>query len=378
MRSSGRILEVEGEEGMIWSVLAQVLAILVDLLTVGRRSTCEKDLEIVLLRHQVRLLQRRQPVPTRLERWEKLPLAVLVAKLAGLVAGGKARLSRSMLVVRPETVLKWHRDLVRRKWTCRRRRSGGRPPLAADLEALILRLASENPRWGYSRIHGELRKLGYTISRSAIRDVLKRHGLPPAPRRHSATWRTFLDQYRQEILACDFFTVDTLFLKTIHVLFFIELGTRRVHIAGCTTAPAAVWVTQQARQLSWQIQDGVLPIRFLIRDRDRKFTPGFDAVFAAEGVTVLQTPYRAPNANAIAERWIRSARQECLDHLLILNEAHLSRVLTAYAQYFNCARPHQGLGQGIPVVPKPGPQHGPVRRRDLLRGLLHDYYREVA
>ncbi len=207
---------------MVWCVLAQVFAILVDLLAMGRRSADEKDLEIVLLRHELRLLQRRQPAPARLARWEQLPLAVLAAKLVGAVAGGKARLHRSMLVIRPETVLRWHRDLVRRKWTCTRRRAGGRPPLGADLAALILRFAEENPRWGYSRIHGELRKLGYTLSRSTVRDVLKRHRVPPAPerRRCGESWRRFLAQHREQLLACDFFTVETLCLKTVFVLFF--------------------------------------------------------------------------------------------------------------------------------------------------------------
>src|ERR687885_273174 len=181
MWPTGGVVRLVSEEQMVWFLLAQVLAILVDLLAMGRRSADEKDLEIVLLSHQLRLLQRRQPAAPRLARWEKLPLAVLAAKLAGAVAGGKGRLRRSMLVVRPETVLRWHRDLVRRTWTCTHRRSGGRPPIAAELEAMVLRLANENPRWGYSRIHGELRKLGYTLSRSAVRDVLKRHCVPPPP-----------------------------------------------------------------------------------------------------------------------------------------------------------------------------------------------------
>src|SRR5919202_306510 len=190
---------------MVWCVLAQVFAILVDLLAMGRRSADEQDLELVLLRHQLRLLQRRQPAPPRLARWEQLPLAVLAAKLAGAVAGGKARLSRSLLVVSPETVLRWHRELVRRKWTFRRRCPGGRPPVSAELEVLIPRLARENPRWGYSRIHGELHKLGYTLSRSAVRDVLKRQRVPPAPtRRQRSTWRTFLARHQDQVLACDF------------------------------------------------------------------------------------------------------------------------------------------------------------------------------
>src|SRR5919202_5106580 len=380
MWPTGGVVRLVSEEQMAWFLLAHMLALLVDLLAMGRRSADEKDLQIVLLRHELRLLQRRQPAPPRLGRWEKLPLAVLAAKLAGAVAGGKARLSRSLLVVSPETVLRWHRDLVRRKWTCTRRRPGGRQPLGADLEGLILRFAEENPRWGYSRIHGELRKLGYTLSRSAVRDVLKRHRVPPAPERgrRGDSWRRFLAQHREQFLACDFFTVETLFLKTVYVLFFIELGTRRVHLAGCTTHPTAAWVTQQARQLSWQLQDGALPVRYLLHDRDTKFAPAFDMVFTSEGVEIVRTPYRAPNANAVAERWIRSAREECLDHLLILGQAHLRRVLTAYADYYNHARPHQGRDQRPPVESPLRSSQGPVRRRDVLSGLLHDYYRDAA
>ncbi len=162
------------------------------------------------------------------------------------------------------------------------------------------------------------------------------------------------------------------------VLFFIELGTRRVHLAGCTAHPTAAWVTQQARQLSWQIQEGSLPARVLIHDRDAKFAASFDTVFAAEGVEVVRTPYRAPRANAYAERGIRSVREECLDHLLILGEAHLRRVLTAYVAHYNRARPHQGLGQQTPVPEDRPAQRGPVRRREVLGGLLHEYYREAA
>ena len=164
----------------------------------------------------------------------------------------------------------------------------------------------------------------------------------------------------------------------MYVLFFIELGTRRLHLAGCTTHPTAAWVTQQARQLSWQLQDGDITARYLIRDRDSKFPPAFDAVFRSEGVEIIRTPYRAPNANAVAERWIRSIRQECLDHLLIISEAHLRRVLDIYVGFYNEDRPHQGLDQRTPV-PAPLPAHpGPIRCRALLGGLLRSYDREAA
>jgi hypothetical protein len=284
------------------------------------------------------------------------------------------------VLVQPETVLRWHRDLVRRKWTFRRPRGAGRPPIAADLEALILRLADENPRWGYSRIHGELGKLGHAISRSAVRDVLKRRCVPPAPERlrRGEGWRAFLRHQGDALVACDFFTVETVFLQTEYVLFFLEIGTRRVHVAGCTARPTAAWVTQQARNLAWSLQEAKHRYRYLIHDRDAKFPAAFDAVFAAEGAEVIHTPYRAPNANAHAERWIRTAREECLDHLLIASEAHLRRVLAAYAAHFNAARPHQGLSQRIPLGTAPGPRDGPIHRRDALGGLLHDYYREAA
>jgi transposase InsO family protein len=285
-----------------------------------------------------------------------------------------------MLLVQPETVLKWHRELVRRKWTYRRRRAGGRPPSGAEVEALLRRLAAENPRWGYGRLQGELTKLGHALGRSTIRDMLKRGHVPPAPLRgrRASTWRQFLAQHRDAVLACDFFTVETVLLKTLYALFFIELGTRRVHFAGCTAHPTAAWVAQQARNFAWTLQDEDGTFRYLIHDRDAKFPAAFDRVFTDAGLEVIRTPYRAPNANAYAERWIRSARAECFDHLLVAGEAHLRRVLSEYVAYYNQARPHQGLGQRCPVALTPPPRDGPVLRRERLGGLLHDYYLGAA
>lgn len=217
-------------------------------------------------------------------------------------------------------------------------------------------------------------KLGYEIGISTIRAVLKRHHISPAPERdrtHSS-WRTFLNHYRTQMLACDFFTVETVFLKTVYVLFFIDLSTRKVYLAGCTRHPNSAWVTQQARQLTWQLQEQNSHTRFLIHDRDTKFTAPFDTVFTSEGVEVVLTPYRAPNANAFAERWIRSVRHECLDQLLIFNEAHLRRVLTEYVDYYNRARPHQGLHQQAPIPFQRKPVHGLIYRREVLGGILHD------
>jgi len=365
---------------MLWAILTHLAGFVVDLAVGARRTEDAKDLEIALLRHQVRLLLRRSSRPPRLSRWEKLTIAVLVAKLGHAAAGSRGLLARAVLLVRPETVLRWHRELVRRKWTYRRRAVGGRPPLPAAVEAVLLRLAAENPRWGYGRLQGGLAKLGHALGRSTVRDVLKRCHVPPAPQRgeRASTWREFLARHQDVLLACDFFTVETLFLKTVYALFFIELGSRRVHLAGCTAHPTAAWVTQQARQLAWQIQDGTVPARFLIRDCDGKYPPAFDTVFATEGVEMIRTPYRAPNANAHAERWVRSARAECLDHLLIANEGHLRRVLTEYIAYYNHSRPHQGLEQQCPVAFPAPVRDGPVRCRDRLGGLLRDYFREAA
>ncbi len=365
---------------MLWAVLTHLAGFVVDLIVSTRRTEDAKDLEIALLRHQLRLSQRRSLRPPRLSCWEKLTLAVLVAKLSRLTSGTQGRLACAVLLVQPETVLKWHRELVRRKWTFRRRRAGGRPPVGAEVEALLLRLAAENPRWGYGRLQGELRKLGHALGRSTIRDVLKRCHIPSAPLRgrRTGTWRAFLARHQDAVLACDFFTVETLFLKTVYTLFFIEIGSRRVHLAGCTAQPTAAWVTQQARNLCWTLQESGTSPGFLIHDRDAKFPPTFDAVFATEGVEVVRTPYRAPNANAFAERWVRSARAECLDHLLVAGERHLRRVLTEYVAFYNHARPHQGLEQRCPFALPAPVRAGPVRRRDRLGGLLHDYYREAA
>jgi hypothetical protein len=281
---------------------------------------------------------------------------------------------------KPDTVLKWHRDLVRRKWTFAKRRSGGRPTTDPEVLALLLRLVKENLSWGYGRLQGALLKLGYVTGRSTVRDILKRQQIPPAPQRarQGSRWRTFLSHYSQQLLACDFFTVETCLVADALRVFFIGLGSRRVHFAGCTAHPTAEWVTQQARQLTWSLQDEQQPIRFLIRDRSAKFTAHFDTVFAAENIEIIRTPYWSPRANASAERWIRSAREEVLDGLLILNERHLRRVMIEYIEYYNHARPHQGLEQRCPIAFDRSHAEGPVNCRDVLGGIVHDYYRKAA
>src|SRR5215218_2277234 len=368
------------EEGRVfWFVLAHLVAFLIDLVIGRHQHGQDKDLQILVLRHQVRLLQRQRPRPPRLTRGEKLTLAVLAAALARLTAGPQHQLDQYLLLFKPDTILTWHRELVRRKWTNRRTNTGGRPTIPAEVEALILRLARENPRWGHRRIQGELAKLGHAVSASAVRAALRRHRVPPAPQRQRTTsWRDFIQSHKDLLLACDFFTVETVFLQTLYALFFIEIGTRRVHLAGCTAHPTVAWVTQQARNLCWSVQDTGAPPRFLIRDRDAKFPPAFDAVFATEGVAIVRTPYRAPTANAYAERWVGSVRRECLDHLLIVNEAHLRHVLADYVAHYNRARPHQALEQRTPLPTTEPLGQGAIRRRERLGGLLREYYREAA
>jgi putative transposase len=204
--------------------------------------------------------------------------------------------------------------------------------------------------------------------------------VPPAPQRarRGPSWRAFLRHYREQVLATDFFTVETALLRTVYVLFFIEVRTRKVYLAGCTRHPTAAWVTQQARQISWPIQDGSLPVTLLLRDRDGKFPAAFDAVFRSEGMAVVRTPPRCPQANCFAERWILSARTECLNHLLILNERHLYRVLREYVAFYNERRPHQSLAQQCPIPLPRGPSEGPIGRRDVLGGIIHHYERRPA
>jgi transposase len=363
---------------MIWFMVMQVVSTLVELVRLGRQSESEKDLEVLLLRRQLAIYERRQERAPRLSRGEKLTLVVLATKLKAKTGRPIKAMGEVIRIVKPSTLFGWHKELVRLKWTYRRRNRGGRPRTDREIERLVVRLAREND-WGIERIEGELKKLGYTISHETVGNILRRHGIPPAPEREtSPNWRHLMAHYKEQLLACDFFTVETLFLQTIYVLVFIEIGRRRVHFAGCTAHPNGAWVEQQARQLMWELSEREPYIRFLIHDNDKKFTATFDTIFRSEGVDVILTPIRAANANAFMERWIRSAREECLDKLLITHEAHLRRVMREYVAFFNTARPHQGLDQHIPIPQTGRPTHGPVRCRNLLGGIIHDYYRDAA
>jgi transposase InsO family protein len=229
---------------------------------------------------------------------------------------------------------------------------------------------------GYRRIHGELAGLGHKLAPSTVWQILKDAGIDPAPARSGETWRAFLEAQAKTILATDFFHVDTVFLRRLYVLFFIEHGTRRVYLAGITAHPTGEWVAQQARNLLMDLGDRADGVKFLIRDRDAKFAPVFDAVFAAAGVRAIKAPVRAPRANAIAERWVGSARRECLDRMLVAGERHLRLVLGEYADHYNAHRPHRSLqqeppaGRADPPVEITGMR---VLRRDRLGGLIHEY-----
>ncbi len=366
------------EVWMVYWSLMHVLTLILDIFSILGVTNLDKNLEIIILRQQVRILKRKEKSQPRISTPEKLVLAILMDKFKQSTGDARQRLNLVMLIFKPDTILRWHRELVRRKWTFRRKGTPGRPKITSELEALIVRLAKENPHWGYDKIQGELLKLGHRLGATSVRNILKQHRITPASERSSRSWRSFLSHYKDQILACDFFTVETICLKTIYVLFFIELGTRRVHLAGCTTNPDATWVTQQARQLVWDLKDNDRDMAFLIHDNDMKFTSSFDHVFSSEGIEIIHTPYRAPRANAFSERWVRSVREECLDHILVLNENHLSRVLKEYAQYYNHARPHQSLGQHFPVSGLPRNKEGSTQRRDILGGVIHDYYRRSS
>ena len=328
------------------------------------RSDAAKDVEILTLRHEVAVLRRTNPRPSM--SW--LDRAVLSALSRLLPAP-----LRRMRLVSPRTLLRWHAHLVARRWTYPHRRTG-RPPTAPPIRDLVLRMTHENPRWGYRRIQGELVGLGHAVAASTVWKIMKDAGLDPAPRRSGPTWRQFLSAQAHGILAVDFAHVDTVFLRRLYILLVIEHDRRRVHLAGITAHPTGDWVTQQARNLLMDLGDRADQLRFLIRDRDSKFTTAFDAVFAGADIRIIRTPARAPRANAIAERFIGTLRRECLDHLLITGPRHLDVVLREYVQHFNTHRPHRSLDQRPPAGGPPGPGTAiRVLRRDRLGGLVHEY-----
>ena len=312
------------------------------------------------MRHELSILRRQARRP-KLTESDRLVLAALSRVLP--------RRSWQTFLVTPETLLRWHRRIIARRWTYPHRRPG-RPPVDAAVRHLILRLARENSHWGYVRIVGELRKLGITVSATLVRNVLARAGVPPAPERAASSWRSFLRQHGNTILACDLFTVDTVWLRRLYVLFFVSIGTRRVEYVACTSKPDTSWMSQQARNLLMDLDDRSQRPRFLIHDRDT------DSIFQSDGIEIVRTPIQAPNANAYAERWVGSVRRECLDRLLIFGRRQLEHVLRVYVRHFNKQRPHRALdlrppdrGGGTDPPPTATPYTLQVRRPDGIVGI---------
>ena len=262
-----------------------------------------------MLRHEVAIL-RRQVARPALRPTDR----ALLAGLSRLIQ----RRKHHRFFVQPDTLLRWHRE-VRRKWTYPK--PSGRSSIPAGTVQVVLLLVRENLTWGYRRIHGELASMGVALAPATVRNILQRHGLDPTPNRTGPTWGEFLRVQATTMLACDFFTVDTVLLRRLYVLFFIELDTRRVYVTGVTAHPTGAWVIQQARNLSYELTQRARPVEFLIRDRDSKFTAGFDEVFRSEGIRIIRTPIRAPRANAFAERFVGTIRRECLDRILVLKSS---------------------------------------------------------
>ncbi len=353
---------------MVFSFLYLALRAVLGALVRSRRGLHVKDIELLVLRHELDILRRQVPRP-KLGATDRALLAAVACHLP--------RSSFGMLVVTPRTLFRWHGALVRREWR-QPSRPRGRPPLSAEVRQLVLRLARENPRWGHRRIYGELAKLGFRVSPTSIRRILTRARLEPALRRSGPSWREFLRAQAASIVACDFFTVETVFLRRYYVLFFIAHASRRVWLAGCTKNPSGAWITQQARNLGLDFSEQ--GARFLIRDRDSKYSGPFDEVLRSEGIRIVRTPVRAPKANAITERFVRTVRAECLDWLLILNRRHLERVLRVYVDHYNRERPHRALEQRPPEPAERRARSpaGEIHRRDRIGGLIHEYHRAAA
>ena len=318
-----------GSSRVIFTLVYMIVRSVLGLLVVLFRRDLSKDAELLVLRHENTVLRRH----VGRVRYEPADRAWLAA-LARLIP---RRRWSEVFPVTPATLLAWHRKLAAKRYDTSKRRKPGRPPTIRSIARLAVRLAKENPLCGYRRIHGELTKLGVTVAPSTVWQILHAAGIDPAPRRTGLTWRQFLHAQAAGILAVDFLHVDTVLLKRIYVLVFIEHGTRRMHIGGVTASPAGEWTVQQARNLALSLGERLEDIKFLIRDRGPNFTASFDAVFQAAGTRILRTAVQAPRMNAICGRLVGTLRRGLLDRVLILGERHLRAVLAEYQAHYNTA-----------------------------------------
>lgn len=339
-------------------------------------SDRDKDAEILALRHQITVLHRQlHGQKIQFAAADRALLAALLHRLPRHV------LHRLQLLVRPETVLRWHRDLIRRRHAAiSRPRRKGRPPTVRSIRTLVVRLARENSSWGYRRIHGELRTLGITVAASTVWEILQDAGIDPAPDRTSSTWATFLRGQAEAIIAADFFEAVTLTGTRLYVLAVIEHATRRIRILGATPHPTAAWVNQTARNLAMDLEEAGCQFRYLVRDRDGKYPALLDTILADASVAAVLTGVQIPRMNSLMERWIQTCRHELLDRTLIWNQAHLLHALREYETHYNTHRPHRGIANASPLRSLPQPITEPaaitqlhIHRHDRLGGLLHEY-----
>jgi len=325
-----------------------------------------------ILRHQI-------TGRVRLTDGERKTLATIGQKL------GKQALKDVAKIVKPDTILGWQRQLVAQKFDgSQQRKAPGRPTIAPELEALVVRMAQENRAWGYDRIVGALANLGYTISDQTVGNILKRHGLPPAPeRKTTTTWKEFIRTHMDVLVATDFFTAEVWTLGglvTYYVLFFIHLGSREIHVAGVTPHPNEAWMVQVARNVTMEAWGFLSPGQDLIHDRDGKYCPAFQQIIDGAGVKRVPLPPRSPNLNAYAERWVRSVKEECLSRLILVGEGSLRHALQAYVEHYHHERNHQGKENVLlfPWTCRRSQGKGPVQCRERLGGLLKYYAREAA
>jgi transposase len=340
-------------------------------LRLSRREEMWKTAEILILRHQLAVLQRRQPRRLKLHWADR----ALLATLLGVIP--KARRQGLRLLITPETIVRWHRDIVRRRWAARSKRGRtGRPATRRNIRALVRRLARENPGWGYRRIHGELAGLGIKVAASTVWEILKASGIDPGQRQTGLAWSQFLRSQAEAILACDFFTVDLPGGTQACVLGVIEHATRRIRILGVTLHPTGEWTAQQARNLVMDLDEQADRVKFMIRDRGSNFTGAFDAILADAGILTVLCNVRTPRMNAIVERWIGGCRRELLDRTLVWNQAHLRQILRQYENHHNQHRPHRFLHGAAPLKPLPEPVDLDlyrVRKHAHIGGMINEY-----